>query len=220
VLGLLATSSALAQFENATVIASARATGKPSVSFSAVDARGQVVPNRDPEYANTIRGVLPNTDWLFLANNTLLVVKETELLLALRLTPGIDGSSWQVSHSQPIGSATYSISGLVRRGMRNGANGAFNPNQGVADLLLTTVSVIGHRSSARLLIPLTFDTASGSSGGVIDTTTFTTTGAQGGGSSTTVTTGDGGTSGSGTTDADGVHRPRGWGVRLWPVPWG
>jgi hypothetical protein len=208
VLGLLAASSALAQIGNTTIIASARATGTPSVSSSITTPSGQVRTNPDPQYTNTVRGMLANTDWVFLGNNTVLVVRETEVIMTLRMVPGFDGMSWQVSNAAAIGSAMYTVSGQVRR-----ANGT-----GAADLMLTTVSAIGTRATSHVLVPLTFDTVPRNTTGLGGTgATAASTGAQGG------VPGDFGTnsvSGNGTTPPNGVHQPPGWGVRLWPVPWG
>jgi hypothetical protein len=214
-LGLLAAPSAFAQNGNATLLAIAQVKGTPTVSITASNARGEVRPNPDPEYVRTVRRMLLNTNWLFLGNNTLLIVRDTEMLLTLRVMPGFDGSSWQVTSSRPIGTAMHSISGQIRRGVRNG--GSFDPNRGTADLLLTTESSIGDRTTARLVIPLLFDTVTGGPGEVIDPGDFVATGAQGGVVNTGVPTETGAT--EDFVPDDRARRPFGWGVRLWPAPW-
>lgn len=225
VLGFLAASAALAQIGSATIIAAARAASAPSISLVTTNSLGQVEPSPDQAYANNVRKTLADSEWMFLASNVLLVVRDSEVLMTMRAIPGFDGSSWQVSNTTKIGTATHTVSGLVRRGIRL-ANGTFDRNLGVADLTMTTVSIIGRRASAHVLVPLTFGTPPTGVGTVVEngnTTTFTT-GAQGG----VVSSGSpGGVVSTGTNNPGGpvnpdnsVRQPPGWGVRLWPVPWG
>lgn len=195
------------------------------MSSTAISATGEVRPSPDSEYTRTVSRALGQSTWYFLANNTVVVALQEEILMTLRATPGVDGSSWQVSNSIPIGNALYTITGLVRRGIRNG-NGAVNGNRGIAELFLTTVSASGRRATAEITVPLVFATTGNGSVGVINTDTGTfTTAAQGGGVIGTGTPGgtNGGTSTTTTTTPvrGGGARPLpGWGVRLWPVPWG
>jgi hypothetical protein len=225
-LSFLAASSALAQTGNATIITTARAAGAPAVSSSAISATGEVRPSPDSEYTKTVSRALGQSTWYFLANNTVVVALQEEILMTLRATPGVDGSSWQVSNSIPIGSALYTVTGLVRRGIRNG-NGAVNPNRGIAELFLTTVSASGRRATAEISLPLEFAITTNSAVGVINTDTGTfTTAAQGGGTVIGTSTNGGTNGGTSTTTTTtpvtgGGARPLpGWGVRLWPVPWG
>jgi len=227
VLLLLAASSALAQNNvTATILVSAQAAAAPSISLVTTNALGQVEPSPDREYVRAVRAALAKTKWVFLANNTLLVVRDGEVIMTLRAIPGADGTSWNVSNQTMIGNALYTVTGVVRRGIRNGT-GALDRNQGTAELTLTTVSVIGRRATAHVIVPLTFGTPPTGTGTVVengDTTTFTTA-AQGGRINNGGT--NGGVVSTGTGNAGGpisppssIRQPPGWGVRLWPVPWG
>lgn len=223
VLSLLAASSAFAQIDRSTIVTTAKAAGDPVVETTATNAAGETRPTPDTVYIRTIRSALGDSDWYFLTNNTVVVALGPEILMTLRATPRFDGSSWNLSHSTQIGNATYTITGMVRRGVRNGNN--FNPNAGFAELFMVTASPNGRRATTELVLPLVFATVVNGSVGVVNTDTGTfTTAAQGGvrssGGSTNV---NGGTSTTSTTTpagGSGARREPGWGVRLWPVPWG
>jgi hypothetical protein len=171
-----------------------------------------------------VRDALGTSTWYFLGNNTLVVAKDVEILMTLRLVPGIDGSSWIASNTVPIGSATFSVTAQVHRGVRANT-GAIDTNRGVAELFLTTVSAIGKQATSHIVVPLIFvNTGTGEVGVVNPTSGTFNTAAQGGGGTSGVLGGSNTTSTTTNTTTpvtgNGARNLPGWGIRLWPVPWG
>jgi hypothetical protein len=129
VLVLLAASSALAQEFTATILVSAEAATAPNITLVTTNAAGVVEPSPDREYVRNVRLTLAKTKWVFLANNTVVVVRDGEVLMTLRSQPGPDGTSWIVSNQTQILTAVHTVNGIIRRGIRNGT-GALDRNRG------------------------------------------------------------------------------------------